>query len=348
MKKLLALIAIISIAPATLEAITLNPGDILVTDLATQSVIHVEPVTGAQSLVSSGGLLVNPFGVAVASNGDIVVALADPGAGSIIRVDPASGAQSVLSSGGDFNNLLGVAIDTNGDILVTDGGAGTLVRVDPTTGTQTIVSSGGFFGSPRDIAVDSTGDYLVVAHPPGLAGAVVRVDPATGAQSLLSSDGFLVGPSGIAIGSSGDIFVADSGSGKVIQVDNNKIFRVDSMTGARTTISDGGLLGGALRSVTVVLPASGPPDPVEGIAGLIGGVIQLNLQEGISNSLDAKLDSALDALQDLNENNDGAAVNKLEAFINAVSAQRGNKIPEADADELIAAAQAIIDQLTNG
>ena len=49
---------------------------------------------------------------------------------------------------------------------------------------------------------------------------------------------------------------------------------------------------------------------------------------------------------DLNENNDVAAVNSLEAFINAVQAQRGNKIPEADADALIAAAQQIIDLLT--
>jgi hypothetical protein len=60
------------------------------------------------------------------------------------------------------------------------------------------------------------------------------------------------------------------------------------------------------------------------------------------------LDAALDSLQDLNENNDGAAINKLHSFINAVNAQRGNKISEADADRLIAAAQGVIDQLTNG
>ena len=40
-----------------------------------------------------------------------------------------------------------------------------------------------------------------------------------------------------------------------------------------------------------------------------------------------------------------AAINSLEAFINAVEAQRGNKIPEADADTLIAAVQQIIDLL---
>ncbi len=58
------------------------------------------------------------------------------------------------------------------------------------------------------------------------------------------------------------------------------------------------------------------------------------------------LNAAFGALEDENENNDAAAVNTLEAFINAVEAQRGKKIPEAEADALIAAAQEIIEQLS--
>lgn len=71
--------------------------------------------------------------------------------------------------------------------------------------------------------------------------------------------------------------------------------------------------------------------------------MSLNLQHGISNSLDTKLDAALQALEDINENNDTAAINTLEAFINAVEAQSGNKIPQADADALIFKARKIID-----
>ena len=78
------------------------------------------------------------------------------------------------------------------------------------------------------------------------------------------------------------------------------------------------------------------------INGLINEVLMLNLQQGISNSLDAKLGAALQAVDDFNAYNDIAAVNTLEAFINAVEAQSGNKIPEADADALIAAAQEVI------
>lgn len=89
-----------------------------------------------------------------------------------------------------------------------------------------------------------------------------------------------------------------------------------------------------------------PADPTELLMDLAQDVIDLNLQQGISNSLDAKLDAAMQALDDINENNDAAAINTLEAFINAVEAQRGNKIPEADADALIAAVQEIITLLS--
>jgi hypothetical protein len=87
-------------------------------------------------------------------------------------------------------------------------------------------------------------------------------------------------------------------------------------------------------------------DPVEKIQDLINLVASFNLQQGIDNSLDAKLDAALGALDDVNQNNDAAAINTLQAFINAVEAQRDNKITSEQADELITAAQAIIDLLS--
>jgi hypothetical protein len=79
------------------------------------------------------------------------------------------------------------------------------------------------------------------------------------------------------------------------------------------------------------------------IQRLISLVTNLNLQHGIENSLDAKLEAAEQALNDINQNNDVAANNSLQAFINAVEAQRGKMIPEAVADLLISATQEIID-----
>jgi len=88
------------------------------------------------------------------------------------------------------------------------------------------------------------------------------------------------------------------------------------------------------------------PSPAQKISDLIVEVESLNLQKGIDNSLDAKLEAARKALQDARTGNDGAATNPLEAFKNAVMAQRGKEIPEGAADALVAAAQSIIQELT--
>ena len=77
-------------------------------------------------------------------------------------------------------------------------------------------------------------------------------------------------------------------------------------------------------------------------ADLGDAVIALDLPQGLEKSLVAKLDSALQKLQDTNPNNDVVAVNKLEDFINQVEARSGRRIDEADADDLIAAAEEII------
>ena len=86
-------------------------------------------------------------------------------------------------------------------------------------------------------------------------------------------------------------------------------------------------------------------DPIELLEKLVQAVVNLNIEHGVVNGLDAKLDAALSSLDDLNENNDSSAVNKLEAFINSVEQQSGDVIPEGDAEDLIAAAQAIINLL---
>lgn len=78
------------------------------------------------------------------------------------------------------------------------------------------------------------------------------------------------------------------------------------------------------------------------LSDLMADLIGMNLQAGIANSLDAKLNAAFNALDDLNENNDVAALNSLYALINAVEAQRGRKLTDAQADSLVAAAQAVI------
>ena len=101
--------------------------------------------------------------------------------------------------------------------------------------------------------------------------------------------------------------------------------------------------GSASGSARVIL---GGPSALTLLEQLIQAVVDLNLQQGINNSLDAKLDAVLQALEDLNENNDAAVPNVLNAFITQVAAQSGNQIPQAEAAVLIASAQEIIDLLS--
>ena len=103
------------------------------------------------------------------------------------------------------------------------------------------------------------------------------------------------------------------------------------------TDKDGGA-GSNSTTVTVLTPA-------QATRNLIDLVQTYNLQQGIENSLDAKLNAAVNTLNDLNNHNNGAAVNALQAFINAVNAQRGSHITDAQADILIQAAQQILNNL---
>jgi hypothetical protein len=82
--------------------------------------------------------------------------------------------------------------------------------------------------------------------------------------------------------------------------------------------------------------------PSEATQDLISDVEGLDLPEGTENSLTSKLEAAINSLDKGREN---AAINQLSAFINQVEAQRGKKITDEQADELIAAAQGIIDSI---
>ncbi len=81
------------------------------------------------------------------------------------------------------------------------------------------------------------------------------------------------------------------------------------------------------------------------LSGLIQKVRELNLRKGTANSLVKKLRNAGRALCDGNPKNDRAAANVLGAFIHEVEAQRGKKISALDADNLLAAAEAILAEL---
>ncbi len=79
------------------------------------------------------------------------------------------------------------------------------------------------------------------------------------------------------------------------------------------------------------------------IESVIEDIEEMGLNEGIENSLISKLENAQ---KSLDKGQDNAAVNQLNAFINEVEAQRGKKLTDAQADELIAAAQSIMGNIS--
>ena len=98
------------------QAVTLNAGDILLVDEEAfgeaGGVIRVEPTTGIQTPVSSGGLFVDPQGIAIDASGNIFVVddEAFEETGGVIRVDPITGVQTPISSHQFFEDPVGIAV----------------------------------------------------------------------------------------------------------------------------------------------------------------------------------------------------------------------------------------------
>ena len=90
-----------------------------------------------------------------------------------------------------------------------------------------------------------------------------------------------------------------------------------------------------------IFSAAWAADPVEKAEEIITDVHNLNLAKGITSSLDAKLTSAIKAIEDNNASNDNAVAGKLGAFVNQVEAQSGKAIPAVEAVKLIDKAETL-------
>jgi hypothetical protein len=238
-------------------------------------IIRVDPATGAQSLVSQGGELVDPAGIAVAPDGTLFV-VENVGVGpaqdpAVIRIDPASGAQSVLTRGDKLCYPFGIALEQSGNLIVTDfgdlvvGGAtqidcpqdfGSVVRVTP-AGGQSLLSFNdvpnpgnllrGVFGA----AVEPGGGVLVV-NQTGAQAAVAAINPQNGGQTAVtpnssSNDAFEL-PQRVAVLPDGNLLVADY----ALNDQEGGLVSVARATGAATIMRQGTLFNNPIGVTTVV------------------------------------------------------------------------------------------------
>jgi cysteine-rich repeat protein len=181
----------------------LRPGDILVAEGGAARITRVDPVTGARTTVSQGGLLVGPGFLSLGADGWLYVT--DSPFQGVIRIDLETGEQELVTQGGYLTQVRGGAAEAGGTLAVVDLDAHGLVRVTPQTGVQQKVGSA-YIGTPVGIAVEAGGTLVVADDANNSLG---RYDPVTGAQTQIVSG--LNKPRGIALDASGNIVIGDSG-----------------------------------------------------------------------------------------------------------------------------------------
>ncbi|MBI5709497.1 MAG: hypothetical protein HZC42_04220 [Candidatus Eisenbacteria bacterium] len=198
-------------------------GRILVAD-RTNGVVAIDPATGAQSVLSSGGLFSGgwPGGIAVAPDGDILVSVdfaAGAGTPAIVRVDSTGASQSIVTSGGFLRWPRGMAIATDGTLFVCDPdgqpatpytGAyarGTIVRIALVGGTQLGQIESEQLSGPFDADWSVTTGRLAEVHAgimgPCYGGGALWVDPVSGPLFAIGGSGNCF--NGIAVGSDGEL-----------------------------------------------------------------------------------------------------------------------------------------------
>jgi len=303
-------------------------GVILVTDTEAGTdnkgaLFAVDPATGERTVLSDfgsalkGTLGVDPFHIALAASGEILVIDDDAGTdlddghiggnGALFVVNRTNGNRTLVSDFGDAKQGTvgvepsGVAIVPAirpGMALVVDpfAGQGLLFGVDRTTGDRVVISDFDLVAQgptgidPNDVALGLGGDIWVVDEDLAGAGALVRIDPNNGSRTIVSDlDDGSQGPTasiprGVALDRDGTLLVvtANGGTG-----DLGTLLRVDAATGMRTLLSDFGAagqgpLGSAPESVVPGFPGEAlviDPDAT-GTGVPLGRLFRVDLETG--------------------------------------------------------------------
>jgi len=195
---------------------------------------------------------------------------------------------------------------------------------------------------PREITFDTTGNlYIADSGNHRIRRVTLNLPPTADAgpdQTLIAGETGVFDGSGSfdADGSIVELRWDFGDDGSAVGVSVGHVFAAGQFTVTLTVEDEDGATAHDTASVTVLTVS-------EALQALAELVESLNLQQGIDNSLDKKLEAVQQARNDLNENNDVAAANTLmEGFINSVEAQRGKALTDDQADALIAEANRIL------
>jgi hypothetical protein len=230
------------------EVLALADGTLLVATLPSAAspsspigIIGVNPLTGEQTPVSTGGLFSLPTYIDEAPDGQVYVSdLHAFGTGAVISVDPNTGQQRLLARGGYLNGPMVLAV-VDGYLYVGNEGDGSgaihnIVQIDPSTGKQRLITEGGGFTILGGM-VPAPGNNLYVADD-SAPGAIWEVNLDTGKQTLLSQGRLLNYSIDVAVEPSGDLIVVNGG-GATNDLAGG-VVRVNPHTGAQALVTSFG------------------------------------------------------------------------------------------------------------
>jgi hypothetical protein len=211
---------------------------------APDGIIGVNPSTGAQFVVASGGQFGLPAYIREGPNQQLYVAdYSATGSGAVIGVDPNTGQQSIVAKGGYINAPVALTI-INGILYVADEGGSSpnLVAINLSTDQEQLVSSGGSFSTPVALAPAPNGNiYWADEYAFGGVGAIFLVNVQTGTQTVVTQGGNLDHMLDMGLDASGNLIAVNAGSGN-----GGSIIRINPQNGAQTIVSSGGSLTGQL------------------------------------------------------------------------------------------------------
>ena len=170
------------------------------TDALSTAIYYVSQTT-PESTTELGSGFASPFGVAVQSDGKILVADTN---NNVINQMNADGT-GIIVLGSGFNKPFGVAVQADGKILIADTN-NNAIKIMDADGTN-IETLGSGFNFPTSVAVQADGKILVTDYNNN---AIKRMD-ADGTNIEILGSGFAT-PSGIAVQADGKILVSDSSS----------------------------------------------------------------------------------------------------------------------------------------
>lgn len=215
---------------------SIKPGDILVAEDGSGSVVKIDPDTGAQT---SFGKFSGAHDIELSPDGFLYVL---EHARIVTKLNVLTGERSTLTSlgllGTDAQDtfVTGLTLGPSGDVFVTVYASPYtgVVRVNHLTGQQTLLASGGMINGPIGIALAPNGK-LVVGDVSN--NSIIEVDTIDGSQRRIASGLPAGSPWYLAVASDGAIY-----AGKDYPSSGNLIQKIDPRSGSHTVFASGGNL----------------------------------------------------------------------------------------------------------